>query len=275
MLELNLLKNYRENVASLAVSIGVGTILIGGGISFFFGREGFLSLNQGKQKSGFSERSGREIALGFSISLRELEIKRETEGKGWLMVFLEDQKKAIKLPAEEGAYGHVDVGQSTGTGTDFKIVKKIENGKLPSLLVEVKDLNGDKSEVWVSQGEEQTDRNRFKNVTLLYVLSDSPIQSLKSVLEIQEKEGNISTHTVEVNKPLRYKGYTFYQMDPPRFDFEEIKQTQLLVMKDPGRWVVYGGLMFFYTGLLGLFYLNPYFMPSIKKQSERNNQNVD
>jgi cytochrome c biogenesis protein ResB len=60
---------------------------------------------------------------------------------------------------------------------------------------------------------------------------------------------------VQVNQPLSYKGYTFYQLS---YNPEDLSWSTLEVVRDPGVVVVYSGFALLMVGLLIIFYLNPW-----------------
>ena len=62
------------------------------------------------------------------------------------------------------------------------------------------------------------------------------------------------TKTIEVNNPLRYKGYSFYQYD---YDHRELRYTVLQVVKDPGVPSVYVGFVLLMLGLTLTFVVVP------------------
>ena len=82
-----------------------------------------------------------------------------------------------------------------------------------------------------------------------------PIKSFRSTLKLVEGESVVGERTIEVNRPFRYKGYTFYQSG---YNPEDLSYTSLQVVKDPGVPVVYTGFSLMIAGLFIVFYLNPW-----------------
>jgi cytochrome c biogenesis protein ResB len=58
-----------------------------------------------------------------------------------------------------------------------------------------------------------------------------------------------------VNRPLTFKGYTFYQSG---YDPNDLSWTSLEVVRDPGVRLVYLGFILLIGGLFTVFYLNPW-----------------
>lgn len=82
-----------------------------------------------------------------------------------------------------------------------------------------------------------------------------PIKSFKSTLKLVEGESVVGERIVEVNRPFRYQGYTFYQSG---YNPDDLSYTSLQVVRDPGVPVVYAGFSLMIVGLFIVFYLNPW-----------------
>ena len=77
----------------------------------------------------------------------------------------------------------------------------------------------------------------------------------------------VETKIIEVNHPLTYKGYMFYQHS---YDKEHEEYTILEVNKDPGWWWVMLGFVLLTLGLIKRHYLNPL----LKRKEAANRGNV-
>lgn len=73
------------------------------------------------------------------------------------------------------------------------------------------------------------------------------VKGYKSSVIISEKGNILKQGTIEVNKPLGYKGFYFYQYG---YDPYSPHQTLLQVVKDPGLPVVYTGYLFLLLGMI-------------------------
>jgi hypothetical protein len=82
-----------------------------------------------------------------------------------------------------------------------------------------------------------------------------PIKNFRSTVSFIEGDKVVQTRTVQVNQPLSYKGYTFYQLS---YNPEDLSWSTLEVVRDPGVVVVYSGFALLMVGLLIIFYLNPW-----------------
>ncbi|MCK4591649.1 MAG: cytochrome c biogenesis protein ResB [Candidatus Latescibacteria bacterium] len=87
--------------------------------------------------------------------------------------------------------------------------------------------------------------------------SDDPssaIKDYKSKLKVIDRGQIAAVKTVEVNDPLRYGGYTFYQHG---YDDNNSRYTVLQVVKDPGVPSVYAGFILLMVGLIFVSVVNP------------------
>ncbi len=82
-----------------------------------------------------------------------------------------------------------------------------------------------------------------------------PVKSFKSAIRVVEGEAVIHEETIEVNRPFRYRGYTFFQRG---YNPKDLTWTSLQVVRDPGVPVVYAGFTLMVVGLFIVFYLTPW-----------------
>lgn len=80
------------------------------------------------------------------------------------------------------------------------------------------------------------------------------IRSFKSELQLLEGGKVVRQKTIEVNSPLSYGGYTFYQSG---YNPEDLTRSTLQIVKDPGVVIVYTGFAFMIGGLVLLLGLKP------------------
>ncbi|MGR3304337.1 MAG: cytochrome c biogenesis protein ResB [Candidatus Scalindua sp.] len=76
------------------------------------------------------------------------------------------------------------------------------------------------------------------------------VKKYKSAVVISQRGKAVKEGTIEVNKPLGYKGFYFYQYG---YDPELPGQTLFQVVKDPGLPVAYAGYLFFLAGMIFSF----------------------
>ncbi len=80
------------------------------------------------------------------------------------------------------------------------------------------------------------------------------IKAFRSRVTVVENGRTALSASIEVNHPLSYGGYTFYQSG---FRPEDPGTSELLVVRDPGLGIAYAGLGMVASGILFLFYGRP------------------
>ncbi len=88
------------------------------------------------------------------------------------------------------------------------------------------------------------------------------IKDYKSILRVVENGKTMMTKTIEVNSPLKYKGFVFYQSS---YDPEGERYTGLQVTKNPGLLVVYTGFILLCLGIVFIFYVKPFLRRKFQK----------
>jgi uncharacterized Tic20 family protein len=101
-----------------------------------------------------------------------------------------------------------------------------------------------------------------KNFALLYEQSGMAIKDYKSILRVVEGGKTVMTKIIEVNDPLKYKGYVFYQSS---YDPEGERYTGLQVTRNPGLIVVYSGFILLCIGVVFIFYVKPFLRRKLRK----------
>ncbi len=101
-----------------------------------------------------------------------------------------------------------------------------------------------------------------KNFALLYERSGMEVKDYKSILRVVENGETVLAKTIEVNDPLKYNGYVFYQSS---YDPEGERYTGLQVTKNPGLIVVYTGFIILCVGIVFIFYVKPFLRRKMKK----------
>ena len=131
----------------------------------------------------------------------------------------------------------------------------------PAVLVETSH-HGQTNTQWLLAFHPDFDMNdadtaRMPALRYVVEVSASPkttIKDYKSTLQVLEGSNVVVEETIEVNRPLNYAGYTFYQAG---FNPEDLEWTSLQVVKDPGVPLVYTGFGLMIVGLTAVFYLYP------------------
>lgn len=141
-----------------------------------------------------------------------------------------------------------------------QIVKKSDKINSPAIFVEIEGPRG-KITDWIlshTPPKWYTDNN----FAVLYEKSGMEVKDYKSILRVVENGKTMATKTIEVNQPLKYKGYVFYQSS---YDPEGERYTGLQVTKNPGLAVVYAGFILLCLGIVFIFYIKPFLRRKLKK----------
>jgi cytochrome c biogenesis protein ResB len=83
---------------------------------------------------------------------------------------------------------------------------------------------------------------------------ENRIRDFYSILQIIDGGSVVAEKRIEVNDPLRYRGYSFYQSS---YDDKGLSWSGLQVKKDPGVPLVYAGFSMQILGMIIIFYINP------------------
>jgi cytochrome c biogenesis protein ResB len=81
------------------------------------------------------------------------------------------------------------------------------------------------------------------------------VKEYRSTVTLVENDTPVAEKSIEVNRPLTYKGYTFYQTG---YNPEDPTWTSLQVVRDPGVPIVYAGFILIMVGLTMVFCVSPY-----------------
>lgn len=173
------------------------------------------------------------------------------------IVFIKDNQVVKKIPWTLGLEYPID-----GTGYVIKpekffadatlmpeVINASDEPKNPALEVELHDAEGLKEKFWL-MANSPADLGAFR----LLLSVQYPIKDFKSTLKVLEDGQGVLTKTIEVNDPLEYKGYVFYQSS---YDEEGEQWSGLQVKQDPGVPLVYAGFLLLTLGLTYGFYIMP------------------
>ena len=161
------------------------------------------------------------------------------------------------------------------TFKNFKI--SIENGKTlitdkeqgeenPAVEVEIQMPNGTSYTDYAF--ERFADFSHTKDNLQLNYISQPPriVRDYYSDVTIIEDDKEVLSKTIEVNHPLHYRGYHFYQHS---YDSQAGKYTILSITSDSGLYAVYTGYWLLTFGVLWNFWLRHIIKPAkSKKQNE-------
>jgi len=258
----------RHALGSMLTHISILLILAGGVIRGVWGQKGYLEFREGQTAQHFVTERGSQ-PLPFGIHLARFEIETYTpateESCSHLLVAWPDKNLQASLPVTVGA------AQTFG---DFKITvlqyipdfmvdaqtkevsSRSSQPRNPAILVAVAGATYNNHRWLFAKFPDFGHAPNASPLQMAYQnhgadqMPTGPIKSFKSTVHLPNGE-----HTVEVNRPLRYGGYTFYQSG---YNPRDLSYTSFQVVKDPGVPVVYAGFGLMLAGLFVVFYLNPW-----------------
>ncbi len=245
-------------------------------ISRLFGTQkipgGYMLITEGTAEKyvtteDFSRRLGE---LPFSIKLKDFRVEYyQTDGNSVPQLYIQTQDgRDLQLAARAGE--EISLGQDKGklkvvrTFRKFKI--RIENDKkiatdeegseenpAAEVIIEVPD--GNSYTRYVFERFEGFS-HREDGLKLSYVSQQEPrmIRDYFSDVAVIENGKEAAGKTIEVNHPLHYKGYHFYQHS---YDSEAGKYTVLSVTSDSGLYVVYAGYWMLCCGVAWQLWFRP------------------
>jgi hypothetical protein len=213
-------------------------------------------------------RTGHEI-YNLPFSLKLLDFKMETYNPKIMlsdtMGGLPEKQKGEKLPLiEKGSEYKLNNYSITvlnilpsAARTDSGYVPSIEPMAAAAALVHVKNLvTGDSLTNWLCSGSRVMLPEYIlleKNLGL-WLLSPEP-KKYESEIVVKTRLGDIDTVTVEVNRPYKTKGWSFYQAG---YEEKMGPASQLSIIEavyDPWLPVVYTGIILMIAGAFYLFWL--------------------
>lgn len=260
----------RRALGSMLTHISILLILAGGVMRGVWGEKGYLELREGQSRAEFVVENGTR-PLPFTVSLAKFEIETyEQEQSGQLLVRWPEKGRQVVLPVKLGIEQAFEEFKITVLRyvPDFvvdmqtrEVVSRSNQPNNPAILVAV---NGPtyQNHKWVFAKFPEFGHDPANKSPLQMAYASDPgngaIKSFKSTLRVDDKET-----TVEVNSPLRHRGYTLYQSG---YNPRDLSYTSLQVVKDPGVPVVYAGFSLMIVGLFIVFYLNPW-LDARRKQS--------
>ncbi|MBL0212138.1 MAG: cytochrome c biogenesis protein ResB [Holophagaceae bacterium] len=94
-----------------------------------------------------------------------------------------------------------------------------------------------------------------RSIGVIYKAKDTEPKDFRSELVVLDAVGRqLAKKTVSVNDPLIFRGHWFYQSN---YNPEDPSVSGIMVVHEPGLWLVYAGFLCLITGLVWMFYLKP------------------
>jgi hypothetical protein len=270
---------YRwSGLGMILIHIGLLVLLGGGFISFQYGREYFMTLGEGESSQVVNAAHEWELAVwteaGGKKWVQAVDILDLTPGRPWAIPGLDLELTVDRffpncLPEETAAPGEVGLREAPSASDPAENV--------PGAILKLRDPQGGLRRFSLFSGSETpfsqhvADRDYFFSLRLkriilplrltlldfkktVYPGSEIP-KSFTSRVQV-ESDGLRREALIAMNRPLRIRGYTFYQSSYDENDRHGASST-FAVVRNAGRWLPYIssalillGLVFHFTGQL-------------------------
>ena len=255
----------------ILVHLSLALLIAGGLTSATMRIKGDITLNEGQSAASFTHH-GKTIPLGFELRLKDFELQYYENELEKLVIAMPGQAKPSEFRFRKNVWTLIpgsdyqfrvenfvpDFRFDMASRTAFSASQEPNN---PSILVHVKGKDEDYTE-WVFAKFSDFHMTKERPIGLGYFWVQKVPKAFISHVEILEKGIVVKEQSIEVNHPLRYKGFSFYQSTYDSIDGE---WSGLAVVKDPGTAVIFTSIIMIMIGLIQ----NIYFHPTRKKRRAR------
>ncbi len=237
--------------------------------------KGYMIIEEGfEEKHLFSDDFMQPLVeLPFTIKLKDFRIEYYDKPSTSVLNIITADGQHLQLPAEVGQT--VSLGQGKNEITVLRTFKNLKvrtldgqrvvtdeegTGFNPAVQVEIKQPDGSKYTRYVfelfpdfEQGDDALQLSFVSHEPPVIRDFLSEVVVIKTCPERSRGDGKeILSKVIEVNHPLHYGGYHFYQHS---YDAEEGKYTILSVTSDSGLYCVYAGYWMLCLGVIWHFWL--------------------
>ena len=223
---------------------------------------GYMQIHEGHQMDRIVSGDGKETlaTLPFAVALEDFWIEYYDEEGGALHVAVSGGAP-VELPAVAGE--KLVLGNELPTVEIMRVFRNFRiniaegkksvaddpgDGSNPALAIELTDKDGAKSQHYVFTGAMAGHSFTYEGLDLIYhQASRGGIKDYKSALTVLQDKKPVKKQIIEVNKPLSYGGYSFYQSG---YDQERGAYTVLSVTSSSGLLFVYLGYALLCVGVI-------------------------
>lgn len=276
LLNRSSLKN--RSWGSFLSHISILVIFLGALIGIIFGQKDILVIAKGQEFNSFVFR-GKHVPLGFSIRLDDFIYNEHIDPKEKLLIYkrTSSEKGVCDLEGDkrQGLLAQIplDLGieQNIGdTGYKIKVLRYIADFVMdtstkavfsrsampnnPAVEVELKSPQGEVKSAWLFAHFPQMHQEISTDLQIIYNWAARQPKDFISKVTILEGGKEILSRDIQVNSPLNYGGYNFFQSS---YDSQDFNWSGLQVVKDPGVPVIYAGFILLIAGLVMIFYVDP------------------
>jgi hypothetical protein len=223
---------------------------------------GTMTINKGESSRIVDLPDGSKKELPFLVRLSDFRVEKYEPGS--LMIADMAAKKRWSFPVKTGTeyflgeeYGSIEIAKlyrNFRIDTEQEKPKPFDDtgeGENRAVEILIKDADGKETTEYVFEKfEGHQHPEHEQKLTFRYVRME---KDYFSDIEIWDG-GTVVKKTVEVNHPIHYGGYYFYQYG---WDPQEQKYTVLNVTSDSGIWVIFTGYIVLMAGLIWHFWIKP------------------
>jgi hypothetical protein len=244
--------------------MGIIIILLGGLVGLMAGQKGFIDLVKGQSAHSMGITKGGKLTgaagnLGFGLRLDDFQVDYyPSEYKIYAFRLNPDSKRFEVV----GSY-KLKRGKKysiPGTDVDF-VVRRTEQDSTPRAdLV----LGNSLETETLTYGTPL--RLAGGRLVLAIDRRQDDVKEYRSLVSMWEGGRKVRSATIQVNHPLSYRGYAFYQanFDPKNPDYSGIE-----VVRDPGLPLVYVGFLMLSLGVIYIFYITPRIVDFRRRRAEK------
>jgi hypothetical protein len=269
------LKYKWSGLGMLLVHIGFLVLLAGGFVSFQYAREYFMTLSEGESSQMANAAHEWELALwtqsGINRQVLAVDIDALRSGRPWTISTLDLELTMIRFfpncrPADVAETGETILNEVAPAADPAE--------NIPGAIIKIGGLHNPPRQVSLFAGNDTPGTQRYSNRDYYFLLrlkriilplqlklldfkktvypgSDIP-KSFASRVEI-ESGGLRREALISMNRPLRFRGYTFYQSSYAEDDQHGASST-FAVVRNAGRWLPYISSALVFLGL-GLHFI--------------------
>lgn len=263
------IKSPKTKFGLLITHLSILIILTGGIVRGIWGVRGNMLIYEGEAQDTFFTPRGMK-RLEFKLYLEDFKLEWYP---GQHKLFVNLKKEGIKKLLS------VDVGETypvQGSNYVLKVLRfvpdffidhnnnvdtRTQEPNNPALLVEINNGHSLEQRWLFSRHPLFSTPAKDDNLELRYEWAGK-VKDYKSVLRVIKEGKTVLSKTIEVNHPLKFGSYTFYQVS---YDAATLKSTGLEVVRDPGVPFVYTGFFLLNIGVILIFYAKRNLKQSLKE----------
>ncbi len=246
---------------------GIILILAGGITGYFTSETGMIHLNEGQSASSLAIEkngiySGEKRDLGFDLKLLDFQVDYYPSEFKIYAYRLDPEKKEYR------AIGSYKLQQGKrykipGSGTDL-LIRHATTGDSATAEIEASGPDGVLNATLTNDAEAPVFLNKGE-IALIIDKRDREAKEYRSLVAIIENGVEQRRALVEVNHPLKHKGFAFYQAN---FDPQNPGYSGIQTVRDPGLGFVYTGFVMMSLGVVFIFYIRPRLVQAGRKRQE-------